>query len=260
MSRLPIAASLLLAISSSSFAQQQASFNDKTGLISAALFETKDAAALTVGLAPLSTAQLAKDEREIRIWYSSFGNPQYLVIIRQNRASTTGRLLLWWDQYYETSPATADTRVDNFVRAGYECGPITKRDSHFGEDRWISSVCEAKLNGPADWKAFLSEVEAHALPQTSAADPVDVQTEGENWGITVERKSGAHYGVSHYHIALTIGAPEPGRPQAPGHGERACGNCEARVSRRPALDCCASCRGAAIRAQKVYLDSSSNLS
>jgi hypothetical protein len=96
------------------------------------------------------------------------------------------------------------------VRAGFECGPISKRDSHFGEDRWISSVCEAKVKGSPDWKAFLSEVEAHALP----GDPApagEEQSEGENWGITVERKSGANYGLSHYHIALTLAAPEPGR-------------------------------------------------
>ena len=214
MSRLALAASLLLAIPSSSFAQQPAAtpvFNDKTGLISAALFETKDEAALTVGLAPLSRAQLAKGEREVRIWYSSFGNPQFLVIIRQSGASTTGRLLLWWDQYYETSPEKADKRVDNFVRATYDCGPVSKRDSRFIEDRWISSVCEAKIKGSPDWKSFLSEVESHALPQNSAEASAEDQSQDQNWGITVERKSGASYGVSHYHTALAIGAPEPGR-------------------------------------------------
>jgi hypothetical protein len=211
MSRLPIAASLLLAISSSSLAQQQASFNDKTGLISAALFETKDAAALTVGLAPLSTAQLAKDEREIRIWYSSFGNPQYLVIIRESRASTTGRLLLWWDQYYESAPTSADKRVDNFVRATYDCGPISKRDSQYGEDRWVSSVCEANVKGSPDWKSFLAQVESHALPQNGASAPVSDVEQDQNWGITVERKSGVSYGVSHYQTDLAIGSPEPGR-------------------------------------------------
>ncbi|HEV7837648.1 MAG TPA: hypothetical protein VGO75_06215 [Gemmatimonadaceae bacterium] len=212
MSRLTIAASLLLAIPSSSFAQQAPTFaSNDTGLISAAIFETKDAAALTVGLDPLSRAQLKKGEREVRIWYSSFGNPQYLVIIRQAGGSTTGRLLLWWDQYYESTPAKADTRVDNFVRSGYDCGPISKRDSHYGEDRWISSVCEAKVKGSPDWKSFLSEVESHALPQESAAATTEDATQDQNWGITVERKSGASYGVSHYHTALAIGAPEPGR-------------------------------------------------
>jgi hypothetical protein len=209
MSRLTIAASLLLAVPSYSAAQQALASND-TGLISAAIFETKDAAAQTVGLAPLSRAALKKGEREVRIWYSSFGNPQFLVIIRQSGASTTGRLLLWWDQYYESTPSSADTRVDNFVRTGYDCGPISKRDSHYGEDRWISSVCEANIKGTPDWKSFLSEVEAHALPQASAATPVE-QTEDENLGITVERKSGGSYGVSHYHIALSMKAPEPGR-------------------------------------------------
>lgn len=213
MSRLMIAASILLAIPSSSIAQQAQAFaaSNDTGPVSDAIFETKDAAALTAGLAPLAKTNLRKNVREVRIWYSSFGNPQFLVIIDQSGASTTGRLLLWWDQYYETSPASADTRVDNFVRAGYDCGPITKRDSHFGEDRWVSSVCEAKLKGAADWKAFLSEVEAHALPQTTPVAATDDQTDGENWGITVERKSGANYGVSHYHTLLTFGAPEPGR-------------------------------------------------
>jgi hypothetical protein len=39
-----------------------------------------------------------------------------------------------------------------------------------------------------------------------------VETEqDQNWGITVERKSGVSYGVSHYHTDLSIGAPEPGR-------------------------------------------------
>jgi len=212
MSRLTIAASVLLAIPGSSFAQQAPTFaSNDTGLISAAIFETKDAAALTVGLDPLSKAPLKKGEREVRIWYSSFGNPQYLVIIRQSGAATTGRLLLWWDQYYETTPAKADTRVDNFVRNGYDCGPISKRDSHYGEDRWISSVCEAKVKGSPDWKSFLSEVESHALPQESAVAATEDATQDENWGITVERKSGATYGVSHYHTALAIGAPEPGR-------------------------------------------------
>jgi hypothetical protein len=211
MSRLTIAALLLLAIPSSSFAQQQASFNDKTGLISAALFETKDAAARTVGLAPLSAAQLAKNEREVRIWYSSFGNPQFLVIIRQSGASTTGRLLLWWDQYYESTPTSADKRVDNFVRATYDCGAISKRDSHYGEDRWVSSVCEANVKGSPDWKSFLSQVESHALPQNGARAVVEDAEQDQNWGITVERKSGVSYGVSHYHTDLAIGSPEPGR-------------------------------------------------
>jgi hypothetical protein len=213
MSRLTIAASLLLAIPSFSQAQQTvaySAFEDRTGLISAALFESKDAAALTVGLAPLSQSKLRPGEREVRIWYSSFGNPQFLVIIRQSGASITGRLLLWWDQYYESSPARADKRVDNFVLSTYDCGPISKRDSHYIDDRWISSVCEAKLKGSPDWKSFLSEVEAHALPQGGDTPPAD-DAPDPNWGITVERKSGANYGVSHYNTALTIGAPEPGR-------------------------------------------------
>jgi hypothetical protein len=212
MSRITIAASLLLAIPSSSFAQQIPAFSaTDTGPATPEIFETKDAAARTVGLAPLSKSQLPNGHREVRIWYSSFGNPQYLVIIRQTGEVTTGRLLLRWDQYYEVSPATADTRVDNFVRSEYDCGPISKRDSKFGEDRWISSVCEAHLKGTPDWKAFLSEVEAHALPQSTVVMPVQEQTDRKNWGITVERKSGASYGVSHYHTALTFGAPEPGR-------------------------------------------------
>jgi hypothetical protein len=213
MSRLTIAASLLLAIPSSSFAQQIPVFtaSKDAGPAPEEIFETKDAAALTVGLAPLSKSQLPNGDREVRIWYSSFGNPQYLVIIRQKGAVTTGRLLLRWDQYYEVSPATADTRVDNFVRSEYDCGPIAKRDSKFGEDRWISSVCEANLKSTPDWKEFLSEVESHALPQAMSGSPVQDQTDQKNWGITVERKSGRSYGVSHYHTALTFGAPEPGR-------------------------------------------------
>ncbi len=211
MSRLTFAASLLLAIPSSSYAQQAVNASNDAGPASEAIFETKDAAVVSAGLVPLARAELRKGEREVRIWYSGFGNPQYLVIIRQNGASVTGRLMLWWDQYYETNPATADVRVDNFVRKGYECGPISKRDSHFGEDRWISSICEAKLKSAPDWKAFLSEVEAHALPQSSSASASEDQSGGENWGITVERRSGTNYGVSHYRTALTFGAPEPGR-------------------------------------------------
>jgi hypothetical protein len=212
MSRLTLAASLLLAIPSSSFAQIPAfPASTDAGPATQEIFETKDAAALTVGLAPLSKSQLPNGDREVRIWYSSFGNPQYLVIIRQTGTVTTGRLLLRWDQYYEVSPATADTRVDNFVRSDYDCGPISKRDSKFGEDRWISSVCVAHLKGTPDWKAFLSEVEAHALPQPTSGTPVLDRTDPKTWGITVERKSGTSYGVSHYHTALTFGAPEPGR-------------------------------------------------
>jgi len=211
MSRLTFAASLLLAIPSSSYAQQALNASNDAAPASEAIFETKDAAVTTAGLVPLARAELRKGDREVRIWYSGFGNPQYLVIIRQNGANVTGRLMLWWDQYYETTPATADVRVDNFVRKGYDCGPISKRDSHFGEDRWISSICEAKLKSAPDWKAFLSEVEAHALPQSSSVSASADQSGGENWGITVERKSGASYGVSHYRTALTFGAPEPGR-------------------------------------------------
>lgn len=213
MSRLSaVYAALLLAIPTYASAQSLVSASTDSGAASAAIFETKDAAALTVGLRPLSAAQVRRGEREIRIWYSGFGNPQFLVILNQKGTNLTGRLLLWWDQYYLTSPSEADTRVDNFVRASYECGPISKRNSEYGEDRWISSVCEAKLKGNPDWNVFLAEVEAHALPgapvtRIAAEDP----SEPENLGITVERKSGNAYGVSHYHTALVIGTPEPGR-------------------------------------------------
>src|SRR2546430_4937189 len=206
MSRLTLSATLLLAVSSTSLAQQAAFTANDTGPATDAIFETKDAAAVTAGLAPLAKTDLLKGEREVRIWYSGFGNPEYLVIIRQNGANVPGRLMLWWDQYYESSPGSADVRVDNFVRNGFDCGPISKRDSHFGEDRWISSACEAKLKGSPDWKAFLAEVEAHALPQSTAAS-ADTDSDAENWGITVERRSGANYGVSHYRTALTFGDP-----------------------------------------------------
>jgi hypothetical protein len=210
MSRLTFSAILLLAVSSTSLAQQAAFTANDTGPAVDAIFETKDAAVVTAGLSPLTKTELKKGEREVRIWYSGFGNPQYLVVIHQNGANVTGRLMLWWDQYYESSPTSADVRVDNFVRNSYDCGPISKRDSHFGEDRWISSTCEAKLKGAPDWKAFLAEVESHALPQSTAAN-ADAASEGENWGITVERKTGANYGVSHYRTALSFAAPEPGR-------------------------------------------------
>ena len=210
MSRFTFAAALLLAAPSSALAQQATFTANDTGPALDAIFETKDAAAATAGLLPLAKADLPKNEREVRIWYSGFGNPQYLVIIHQTGANVSGRLMLWWDQYYESSPTSADVRVDNFVRNGYDCGPISKRDSHFGEDRWISSICEAKLKGTPDWKAFLAEVEAHALPQSTAATR-EVQSDGENWAITVERKTGTNYGMAHYRTALTFGAPEPGR-------------------------------------------------
>ena len=210
MSRLTFFSALLLAISAPAIAQQAGFASADSGPSPDAIFETKDAAIVTAGLQPLAKSDLRKGEREVRIWYSGFGNPQYLVIIRQNGASVTGRLMLWWDQYYEGSAKSADARVDNFVRHGYDCGQISKRDSQFGEDRWISSICQANLKGSPDWKAFLSEVEAHALPQSTAAT-ADAQDDSENWGITVERRSGTIYGVSHYKTALTFGAPEPGR-------------------------------------------------
>jgi hypothetical protein len=213
MSRLMISAALLLALPSSSFAQQTRTFATSTDAapVTEEIFETKDAAALTVGLTPLSKSQLPNGDREVRIWYSSFGNPQYLVIIRQTAGAITGRLLLRWDQYYEISPVLADTRVDAFVGSNYDCGPVSKRDSKFGDDRWISSVCEARLKGTPDWNALLSEVESHALPQATSGAPVQDQSEQKTWGITVERKSGPAYGVSHYQTAMTFGAPEPGR-------------------------------------------------
>lgn len=216
MSRLnAVAASLLLAIPTHLFAQQPsfAAASTDTGQASEAIFETKDAAALTAGLAPLAKGKLGKNQREVRVWYSGFGNPQYLVVIRQTPNSTTGQLLFWWDQYYEESAAGADVRVDHFVRTGYDCGPIAKRDSRYGEDRWISSVCEAKLKGTPDWKAFLSEVAGHPLPDNPAAvDSAPEDTTGsETWGITVEMKSGTNYALTHYRIALTFGTPEPGR-------------------------------------------------
>jgi hypothetical protein len=208
MSRLTFPTALLLAVSTSALAQQAGFASADSGPVSAAIFETKDAAVMTAGLQPLAKTDLRKSEREVRIWYSGFGNPQYLVIINQSGANVTGKLMLFWDQYYESSPAAADKRVDNFVSKTYDCGTVSKRDSHFGEDRWISSICQANLKGTPDWKAFLAEVEAHALPQSTAAaaDPAE-----ETWGITVERKSGAVYGVSHYATGLSIGAPEPGR-------------------------------------------------
>ena len=213
MSRLSaFTVSLLLVLPTLAAAQSPTTGPTDAGLV-AAIFETKDAAARTVGLAPLSAAQIRRGDREIRIWYSGFGNPQLLVLIRQSGGNLTGRLLLWWDQYYLTTPDSADTRVDNFVRANYDCGPISKRNSEYGEDRWISSVCEAKLRGSPDWKAFLAEVESHALPGAPIPKSADAEAdaEPEHLGITVERKSGNSYGVSHYHTALMIGTPEPGR-------------------------------------------------
>ncbi|HEU4749057.1 MAG TPA: hypothetical protein VFS56_11185 [Gemmatimonadaceae bacterium] len=206
-----VTVSLLLVLPAVATSQGLVPANPDSGTV-AAIFETKDAAARTVGLSPLSAQQMRRGDREVRIWYSGFGNPQLLVLIRQNGNKLTGRLLLWWDQYYLNSPDSADTRVDNFVRANYACGPISKRNSEYGEDRWISSVCEAKLKGTPDWRSFLAEVESHALPGA----PVDKQAEDEtsepeNLGITVERRSGNSYGVSHYHTALMIGTPEPGR-------------------------------------------------
>lgn len=210
MSRLTFSSALLLALSTPAIAQQAGFASADSGPSPDAIFETKDAAIMTAGLQPLAKSDLRKGEREVRIWYSGFGNPQYLVIIRQNGAAVTGRLMLWWDQYYEGSAKAADSRVDNFVRRGYDCGQISKRDSQFGEDRWVSSICQANLKGSPDWKAFLSEVEAHALPQSTAAT-ADPQDGSESWGITVERRSGTIYGVSHYRTELTFGAPEPGR-------------------------------------------------
>src|SRR2546423_1431935 len=210
MSRLTFAASVLLAIPCSSYAQQALATPNDTGPASEAIFETKDAAAVAAGLVPLAKTELGKGERETRIWYSGFGNPQYLVILKQKGADVSGRLLLWWDQYYESSPAAADTRVDNFVRNGYDCGPVTKRDSHFGEDRWISSTCEANLKTSPDWKALLAEVDSRSTVRTTAAAASNEQSD-ENWGMTVENRVGASYGVSHIRTALTFGAPQPGR-------------------------------------------------
>ena len=211
MSRLTFAASLLLAVPSSSFAQQALTTANDTGPASEAIFETKDAAIVTAGLVPLSKTDVHQGEREVRIWYSGFGNPQYLVILRQKGGNVTGRLLLWWDQYYESSPSSADVRVDNFVRRGYDCGAISKRDSHFGEDSWVSSTCEAKLKSAPDWKALLSEVDSRSAAQSSVAPAAADQSGDENWGITVESRAGATYSVSHYRTALTFGAAQPGR-------------------------------------------------
>lgn len=210
MSRLTFLTVLPLAVSTPAIAQQAGFASADSGPATEVIFETKDAAVVTAGLQPLAKSELRKGEREVRIWYSGFGNPQYLVIIRQNGANVSGRLMLWWDQYYESSPASADARVDNFVRNGYDCGPIAKRAAQFGEDRWISSICQANVKGSPDWKAFLAEVESHALPQSTAAT-ADESGDGANWGITVERRSGSIYGVSHYKTALSFGAPEPGR-------------------------------------------------
>src|SRR2546430_13028213 len=114
MSRLTSVASLLLAVSSSSLAQQASFTANDTGPAPEAIFETKDAAAVTAGLAPLAKTDMRNGQREVRIWYSGFGNPQYLVIIRQNGANPTGKLMLWWDPYYESSPTSAHVRVGHF--------------------------------------------------------------------------------------------------------------------------------------------------
>jgi len=89
-------------------------------------------------------------------------------------------------------------------------GAVTKRDSHFGEDRWISSTCEANLKTSPDWKALLAEVDSRSTVRTTAADASNEQSD-ENWGMTVENRVGASYGVSHIRTALTFGAPQPGR-------------------------------------------------
>jgi hypothetical protein len=65
MSRLTFAASILLAVSSSSYAQQASFVANDTGPAPELVFETKDAAVVTAGLAPLSKADLRKGDREV---------------------------------------------------------------------------------------------------------------------------------------------------------------------------------------------------
>src|SRR3989337_391045 len=138
MSRLSaVTVSLLLVLPTVAASQGLAPANPDAGTVAASC-ETKDAAARTVGLSPLSAQKLRRGDREVRIWYSGFGNPQLLVLIKQSGSKLTGRLLLWWDQYYLNSPDSADTRVDNFVRANYDCGPISKRNSESGQDRSVT--------------------------------------------------------------------------------------------------------------------------
>src|SRR5919206_4775405 len=101
MSRLTFSTALMLAVSTPALAQQAGFASADSGPAYDAIFETKDAAVATAGLRPLAKSDLRKGEREVRVWYSGFGNPQFLVIIRQNGVNVTGRLMLWWDQYYE---------------------------------------------------------------------------------------------------------------------------------------------------------------
>ena len=136
--------------------------------------------------------------------YSSFVNPH--PGYHPQRRVTTGRLCLVGP--VRENSRNADTRVDlrrartTLLRLQAPSSSAKKADQ---------LACEAKSRGRPDWRGCLSEVESHALPQASAATSTDEHIEGENWGITVERKSGANYGVSHYHTELTIGVPEPGR-------------------------------------------------
>src|SRR6202521_4690894 len=107
MSRLTFAATLLLAVSSSSVAQQASFTANDTGPSADAIFETKDAAIATAGPLPLSQVHRLRGQREVRVWYLGFGTSQSLVICHQNGSKQTGRMMLWWDQYYVSTPASA---------------------------------------------------------------------------------------------------------------------------------------------------------
>ena len=89
------------------------------------------------------------------------------------------------------------------------------QETHEGEANFaVASEDQAR----ADFYALLARLyaagpDAALLSSFAACDELsaDAASEGENWGLTVERKTGANYGVSHYRTALSFAAPEPGR-------------------------------------------------
>src|SRR2546423_12428755 len=102
MSRITFAAILLLAVSSSSPAQQAAFSANDTGPAPDAIFETKDAAALTAGIVPLSKSDLRQAETEVRIWDFRFCNPPDPVMIYHNGSQSCRRPRLWGGHWYKT--------------------------------------------------------------------------------------------------------------------------------------------------------------
>ncbi len=165
-------------------------------------------------LLPLHDMPLRPDEREFRLWFEVWGDPEYLLAVRQTPRGTTGHLYLLWRAYSGNSDeATRESRTRREVLRHYNCWPVRMSAIPVGDEITMRKYgCEVRFRSKPYWDSIRERSEANHvwdLPDPSAL-PSDGTISTDGWGITGEVKIGDNYRTYQYINPTTSVSPIPG--------------------------------------------------